>query len=132
MAKTPQGSYECANMGYGEPKFKFLLCWTCPNGSEPTKPRWYPIHIRHPNPLASKNDDKVWTQEFDIFWCNIWHKPKLGTFLPLFCLQVKFYISITYLTIILDTTIFCFVIPPLHHDGIWWVVEWNTCRIHYH
>jgi hypothetical protein len=68
----------------------------------------------------------------DIFWCNIWHKPKLGTFHPLFCLQVKFYISITYLTIILDTTILCFAVPLLHHDGVWWMVEWNACHIHYH
>ncbi len=26
MAKTCWGSYECANVGYGEPKFNFLLC----------------------------------------------------------------------------------------------------------
>jgi hypothetical protein len=26
MAETPQGSNECVNVGYGKPKFNFLLC----------------------------------------------------------------------------------------------------------
>ncbi len=26
MAKTRRGYYECANVGYGEPKFNLLLC----------------------------------------------------------------------------------------------------------
>jgi hypothetical protein len=59
MAKTPQGSCECVNVGYGEPKCNFLLCRACPNGSKLAKPRWYPIHTWHPNPLAKRNDDKV-------------------------------------------------------------------------
>jgi hypothetical protein len=108
MAETPQGSSECVNMGYGEPKFNFLLSWACPNGFKLARPRWYSIHIWHLNPLASRNDDKVWTQKFGLFWCNIWHKPKPNTLHPLFCLQIKLCISITHLSCVHDVT-FCWL-----------------------
>jgi hypothetical protein len=36
------------------------------------------------------------------------------------------------LTIIPNTTLLLFVVPLLHHDGLEWVVEWNTCHIHCH
>jgi hypothetical protein len=132
MAETPQGSRECVNVGYGKPKFNFLLCWACPNGFEIAKARWYPIHIWHLNPLASRNDEKVWTQEFGLFWCDIWHKPKPSIFHPLFCLQVKLCISITHLSCVPNATLLLVVVPPLHHDGVWWMAKWNTCRVHCH
>jgi hypothetical protein len=126
MVKTPQGSSECAQM------------WVMDNPNsvfyyfELAKPRWYPIHTWHPNPLANKNDGKVWTQEFDIFWCNIWHKPESGTFHPLFCLQVKFCINITYLSCVHDLKLLLVAILPLHQHGVWWVGKWNTYCVHYH
>jgi hypothetical protein len=58
MVETPQGSNECANVGYGDPKFNFLLSWACPNGFELAKLKWHPIHTWHLDPLANRNDDK--------------------------------------------------------------------------
>jgi hypothetical protein len=47
-------------------------------------------------------------------------------------LQIKFCISKTYLTVIPNTTLLLFAIPPLHHDGVESMAKWNTCHIHCH
>jgi hypothetical protein len=44
---------------------------------------------------------------------------KGGYISPIFLFpQIKFCISITYLTIIPNITLLLFAIPPLHHDGV--------------
>jgi hypothetical protein len=43
---------------------------------------------------------------------------RTSTFHPLFYLQVKLCISITYLSCVPDATLLLITIPPLHHDGV--------------